>query len=214
MKIEKLNDDKIRITLDMEDLKENDIDLQTFMSNSIESQELFMDMLEKAEKEVGFTTDDYRVMVEALAMSNGNFVLTVTRLKEKQKNTYKKAKINIKRKIPKPNQQKAIYAFDSFDEFCAYCHFLQKDILKNVDPFVTSSLLYELQGKYYLVLKNFTITCQALKAFASSITEFAHFVPNSDVFESKLSEYGTIIFEKQAILECLEHFCKNENEMK
>ncbi len=52
MKIEKLSDDKIRITLNMDDLKENDIDFQSFMSNSIESQDLFMDMLEKAEKEV------------------------------------------------------------------------------------------------------------------------------------------------------------------
>lgn len=52
MKIEKLSDDKIRITLNIDDLKENDIDFQSFMSNSIESQDLFMDMLEKAEKEV------------------------------------------------------------------------------------------------------------------------------------------------------------------
>lgn len=52
MKIEKLNDDKIRITLNLKDLEENHIDFHTFMSNSIESQELFLDMLDKAEKEL------------------------------------------------------------------------------------------------------------------------------------------------------------------
>ena len=52
MKLEKLNDNKIRITLNLDDLKENHIDFHTFMSNSIESQELFLDMLDKAEKEL------------------------------------------------------------------------------------------------------------------------------------------------------------------
>lgn len=70
MKIEKLNDNKIRITLNLKDLEENNVDLHTFMSNSIESQELFLNMLDKAEEEVGFITDDYRVMIEALAMSD------------------------------------------------------------------------------------------------------------------------------------------------
>ena len=90
MKIEKLNEDKIRITLNLEDLKEKDIDFHSFMSNSIESQEIFLDMLEEAEREVGFVTDDYRIMIEALAMKDGNFILTVTRLSDKEKSTYKK----------------------------------------------------------------------------------------------------------------------------
>lgn len=70
MKIEKLNEDKIRITLNMEDLTERNIDYHTFMSNSIESQSIFLDMLNKAEKEVGFYTDDCRIMIEALALKN------------------------------------------------------------------------------------------------------------------------------------------------
>ena len=37
LKIEKLNEDKIRITLSHEDLAKKDIDFHDFMSNSIES---------------------------------------------------------------------------------------------------------------------------------------------------------------------------------
>ncbi len=54
MKIEKLTENKIRIILDIQDLKEKNIDLHSFMSDSIESQDLFYDMLDKAEKEVRF----------------------------------------------------------------------------------------------------------------------------------------------------------------
>lgn len=40
------------------------------MSNSIESQDIFLDMLSKAEKEVGFYTDNCRIMIEALALKD------------------------------------------------------------------------------------------------------------------------------------------------
>lgn len=70
MKIEKLNENKIRITLNMDDLNERNIDFQSFMSNSIESQDIFLDMLNRAEKEVGFNTDDCKIMIEALALND------------------------------------------------------------------------------------------------------------------------------------------------
>lgn len=73
MQIEKLNENKIRITLNLEDLKENNIDLHSFMASSIESQDLFYSMLDKAEKEVGFETKDYKLMIEALAIPNRKF---------------------------------------------------------------------------------------------------------------------------------------------
>lgn len=48
-----------------------------------------------------------------------------------------------------------------------------------------------------------------LKSFASSITEFAHFVDDTDLFESKLMEYGKVILKNNAITMCLKHFVKN-----
>lgn len=210
MKIEKLNDDKIRITLNMEDLKEQDIDFHSFMSNPIETQDLFMNMLEKAEKEVGFVTDDYRVMIEALVTSSDTFVLTVTRINpEKQKSTYKSKKIGIKRKSIAINAKKAIYCFDSFDEFLEYCKFLKNDILQYLSDFVNSNKLYEYNNKYYLVLEDIHMNTHLLKSFTSGITEFACFINNSDLFESKLLEYGKIIFENNAIRQCFKHFIKN-----
>ena len=73
MRIEKLTDNKIRIVLNLEDLKENNIDFHSFMSNSIESQDLFLDMLAKAEKEIGFQTLNCKLMIEAIATSDRSF---------------------------------------------------------------------------------------------------------------------------------------------
>lgn len=208
MKLEKLNDNKIRITLNSDDLKENDIDFHTFMSNPIESQELFFSVLDKAEKELGFVTEDYKIMVEALAMSNGNFILTVTRIEpEKGKSTYKRKKINIKRKTCITDGSKAIYSFNSFDEFCEFCKFLNNNILKNINSFVDSVSLYEYNKKYYLIFSNLHMNSNLLKSFCSSITEFASFVDHADLFEIKLLEYGNLIMKDNAIDIALSHFC-------
>jgi len=75
MKFEKLTENKIRIILNMEDLREKNIDFHSFMSSSVESQVLFLDMLEKAEEEIGFATKDYKLIIEALASSDRKLYL-------------------------------------------------------------------------------------------------------------------------------------------
>ena len=52
MRFEKLSNDKIRIILDLQDLEDNDIDYQSFMSNSSDSQKLFMEILDEAEEQI------------------------------------------------------------------------------------------------------------------------------------------------------------------
>ena len=58
MKIEKLTDDKLKITLSIDDLEERNINLHSFMYNSPESQDLFWELLQTAEKDYGFHIDD------------------------------------------------------------------------------------------------------------------------------------------------------------
>lgn len=75
MQIEKITENKIRIILNIQDLQGKNIDLHTFMSNSIESQDLFYEMLNKAEKEVGFETKNYKLIIESLAIPNRKFYI-------------------------------------------------------------------------------------------------------------------------------------------
>ena len=48
MQFEKINDDKIRIIFNLQDLKEKNIDYHDFMANSIATQSIFLDMLSQA----------------------------------------------------------------------------------------------------------------------------------------------------------------------
>ena len=208
MKIEKLNENKIRITLNIEDLNERNISMQSFMSNSIESQDIFMDMLDKADEEVGFNTDDCRIMIEALALKNGVFVLTITKFEhDTEKTPLRRKNVHIKRKNPDINLEKTIYSFESFDSFCEFCNFLSNTLEEiQILDFAKESSLYEYNSNYYLILSNINVNSKSLKYICSSITEFAHFVNSSELFESKIKEYGRLVIDKNAILTCMEYF--------
>jgi len=207
MKIEKLDENKIRITLNLEDLKEKDIDLHTFMSNSIESQRIFLDMLEEAEKEVGFKTDNYRVMIEALALSNGTFVLTVTKFEtdiDREKNKYKK--VHIKRKLTDLNNKDMIYRFSSFEEFCDFCGIFAQESIINRKNFCSKCSLYTYNQNYYLILSNINFSLKFTKAFFNHIIEYASPVHNSNLFNGKIQEYGKAIIKSNALNVCLKYF--------
>lgn len=205
MRFEKLEEDKIRITLTHEDLVKKDIDFHSFMSNSMESQELFFDMLEEAEKEIGFITKDYVIRIEALAMAGGNFVLTVTRsLPEKVKSNTRK-KVHIKRKRANVEEADVIYSFSTFEDFCSFATFFKKQHFKTVN-LAEKVLLYKYQHTYYLALNGINVGFSDLKKLFSSITEFATFVSHSKAFSAKLSESGKLVLKHNALNIGMKHF--------
>lgn len=205
MRFEKLNENKIRITLSNEDLIKKDIDFHSFMSNSIESQDLFFDMLAEAEKEIGFVTKDYLIRIEALAMAGGDFILTVTRsLPDKSKNNVRK-KVHIKRKNVKLDSSQFIYCFDKFDDYCSFVEFFNKSGFK-YNNLADSILLYEYNKAYYLSISDINLEYPNLKKLFSCITEFATFVNHSEVFASKLAETAKLIMKNNAIRVGIKYF--------
>lgn len=201
MQIEKLNENKIRITLNLEDLKEKNVDLHSFMSSSIESQNLFYDMLDKAEREIGFKTKDYKLMIEALAAPEGNFILTVTRfLPEKEENK----KLKVKRKNICPEDNLSIYMFNTFDDYLEFCNYIQRYLNSSTYTQLEQTSLYQYNSKYYLRINN--ICLGNFKSIHCSIIEFATYITNSSLFERKLIEYGKVIFKTNAINECIKAF--------
>ena len=207
MKIEKITENKIRIILNSDDLRAKNIDLHSLMSNSIESQSLFVDMLDEAEKKVGFITKDYKIRIEALAMSDGNFILTITRF-GKNINTETKPlrmkKVKIKRKNLDMTSKQLIYRFDNFDDFCNFSNFISK--LDNFTSIANNIVLYLYQDTYYLCLSNINIEHKSIKQLYTLITEFGTYVDNSEVFGRKLAECGKIAIKNNAIKTCIKYF--------
>ena len=203
MKIEKITENKIRIILSLSDLEEEHIDLHSFMSNSAESQALFCSLLSKAEKEVGFHTKDYKLMIEAIAIPEGNFILTITRLPEKEQS---KRQVKIKRKTSTVNEGLVIYSFNSFDDYCEFCKYLSLHLKSENYLKLKKVSLCLYNSKYYLCIHINKSNLPIVKAINCEISEFGNSVNNPDLFERKLLEYGKVIFKTNAILNCVKTF--------
>lgn len=201
MKFEKLNKDKIRIILTLNDLQDKDIDYQSFMSNSISVQKFFLDVLAEAEEKIGFDTKDYKIRIEALATSDNEFIITVTRYMP-----FSRKSPTIKRKSTAITNSKAIYSFLSFEEFCSFCNFLNNDMIANLNRFAKSFDLYFYKNSYFLIVDKIISEDTYFKKFNSVISEFSEYISSSSLLENKLLEYGDLIFSKKAIKSCIKHF--------
>ncbi len=212
MKFEKLNENKIKITLSMHDLEEKDINFHDFMSNSLESQDLFLDMLEEAEEKIGFKTRNCKVKIEALAMTENDFVLTVTRILPDtlKKHFYvsPKKKVKAKRKIQDLQSAHLIYKFNSFDDYCYFIEFMLKNDLQDANKIAKEISVYIFKDFYYLILSNLNTEYKKLSKFFTAITEFGSYVVDPDLFAFKLKECGTIFMKNNALKKSLSYFSK------
>ena len=133
---------KVLLNDDIEELKNKNVDFHSFMSNPIETQSFFLDMLDEAEREIGFSTENYRIAIEAVAMSNGNFIFTVTRIQEQNKFT--KKKLHIKKKIETLGRSNtSIFEFENFEDFCDFCNYLNNSIFVTIKDYIKSNILYK-----------------------------------------------------------------------
>lgn len=208
MKIEKLSENKIRITLSHQDLAQKNIDFHSFMANSIDSQDLVFDVLDEAEKEIGFVTKNYQIRIEAIAITGGDFILTVTRSLPETTNkvsSLSRKKVNVKRKRCDYEASQLVYSFFTFDDFCNFIEFFSSNHLP-VTNIAKSIVLYEYKNTYYLVFKQINLNYQYLKKLCSSITEFATYKTNPDLFIVKLIERGNVIMKNNAIKTGIKHF--------
>ena len=201
MKIEKLTENKLKITLSIDDLEERNINLHSFMYNSPESQDLFWELLQTAEKECGFNVDDSMIYVEASTTGSGNFTLLVTKTNEKPiaekiskvKNTPKQ-NFKLKRKSAPLKASNTIYVFETFDDICEFCKICDVTILNN-------NILYKMNENYYLKIDEMPY---------NMILDYASIAKNPNILEAQLNEYGSIVIEENALETIASHFNKKK----
>lgn len=210
MKIEKLTENKIRIIMTQEDLKNHNIDLHTIMSKTVQSQGLFLEILNKAQQEVNFNTDGCKLLIEAFS-TDGFFIFTITKYSDNNtnQNTYATSKpksLKVKRKITNQNSALCIYSLDSFDAFCNLCTFIKNTSSLSIRGLVKEASLYEYNGTYYLLLNHINLTHKHLNRFYNYMSEFANPISHSEEFESKIKEHGNVVIKTNALYTGIKFF--------
>lgn len=91
--------------------------------------------------------------------------------------------------------------------FVIFVIFLKTLGIENeLSNFAKASELYEYNSNFYLILSDIDVNSKKLNFICSSITEFAHFVNSSELFESKIKEYGKLVIKENALSTCMEYF--------
>jgi len=203
MKIEKLTENKIRIILKIEEMNNNNINLHDFMIDNIKSKNFFIDILDKAEKEFGFKTKGYKLLIEAFSSLDDVFVFTITKYLENQNN---KKILKAVKKEKKYLLNFPIYSFNNFEDFCVLCEFLSNtnfpltNIAKNIS-------LYLYNNTYYLVFIKPNLSYPYLKTLLAIISEFSNGnIKKNNNFNSILLEHGKLIMNKNAFLTGIKYF--------
>lgn len=208
MKLEKLTENKIRVILNLEDLEKEDLTLQDFLANAQGFQKFFVNMLDRAEKELGFVTKDCKLLIESFSSPDGVFVFTITKFSKNAPqnsnnkiNTRKKL-VGVKKRtnINALQNNHNIYAFNNFDEFCSFCNAINSSNILNRKPKLAKNIaLYLYNNTYYLILHDINLKNKNLEHFYSYISEFSKLINYTEGFEGKLLEHGKLIIKNNAI---------------
>jgi len=205
MRIEKVNENVLKVTITLNDLEERNIDLGSLNYNSPAAQELFWDMMERAEEEYGFASNDSQLIFEASPENEEGFVVTITKIdsdgefesiQKYIKSKYKNSDLRQKKKKSKVCSALKIYCFNSIDDLCK--------LSKQIIPFYKGeSTVTKYKNCYYLLLTG--SSASSSKSLGILLDEYATQVTNTSFFEGYLNEYGEKIIEDNA-LETLNSF--------
>jgi len=201
MKIEKISDNKIKVTLSTSDLHERNLDFSALTYNSPQAQVLFWDMLHQAEAEFGFSAADAQLFIEATPGSGDNLVITLTKVEEDGdfesiqkyiRNRFKRSELKTKKKSKKVSSGILLYSFDEFEDLC-------KVVGSISESYSGDSTLYKYEDSYYLLMTNTAIANTKPDYFDSLMSEYATKINNSSFVDGFLNEYGTKMIEYNAI---------------
>ena len=160
MQIQKIDNNKIEVFINMEDLNRNNISLNNFMSTFIEKQDLYFYILNLACKKSGFSLDNCKIKVDSFAiLSKRIFVLIITRI----------PRLIYINKIFK-NSTFFIVRFKNFNTLTSFCNSINSNI---------NSTLYYYKKSYYLKID--ILYMRDFKRIFFILKEFAN-----DVFENSL----------------------------
>ena len=202
MKIERITENKIRVILKKDDLKNKSIDMNKILLSSPESQSLFLEILDRAKEEINFNTDGHKLLIEAFLQENDIIVCTITKFIEKSNKRKKYMTTSNEKKSTLKNCY--IYQFEDLEYFCNFCSFIHKKM--SLKGLFRSSILYFYKDTYYLVLNGINNSNNSLENFHSISLEFFNFPTLSKNFEFKLKEHGRIVMKNNAIATGIKHF--------
>lgn len=178
LKIEKIEINKIKVTLSALDLIDMNVSVKSLTPDSPMLHGFLHEVMEKVKAETGFNPYSGQVMVEATPAGDG-IVLMVTKLSEEKKKKPKSVRVAGHR-----SASKITYRFRHFENVCNV--FLHTDSKK-----FEKASLYEYMDNFYIVIH---------KGMVAGISEFGDSRGTVALSESFLAEHGKLHAKNESLV--------------
>ncbi len=196
MKIEKINDKKIKIFLSQEDLEEHNIKISEFITRSEKTQSFFKDMMEIACKTLDFYIDTNKFIIEAIPYNENSIVLIITKASDMDVTDILEKLAFDKNLITK----NISISFNKNESICIYC-FKSLDTIINLSKRLicsNNSSLFKYKNLYYLIVD--TLEEENSEYINSILGEYGKKQKSSDLSKSFFLEHGEVIIKQDALL--------------
>ncbi|MFC4103756.1 genetic competence negative regulator [Paenibacillus xanthanilyticus] len=202
MKIERLNQDKIRIFLTFDDLLERGIQKEDMWREIPKVHELFSEMMDQAYTELGFDASG-PLAVEVFALPAQGMVVIVTRGKvgtrpeERAAEEEENDEDVYELEVTMEQSDVVLYAFRDFEDVIAACKQL------NTAGLSEDGRLYAYNNKYMLAFEPAGLELPRYQALIALLAEYGE---AASVTTAVLDEYGKVIIPSKAVTEICVHF--------
>lgn len=217
MRIEKLDDDKLKIMFNSQELEENNISIHSFLSGSTEAQKLFLAILDIANEEFGFDTNNCNISSETISFGNKDFVIFITKNLINSKvseNSNKISPYNLLELIDQDHTdnnlgflpplkkyeneielEKILYKFSSLEDVFNFCKYANLSIpIKNL-----CSSLYKYENYFFLIIDIKMLDAIKKHLVISILSEYKNYIYLSPLAYTSLIEHSRLILENHAI---------------
>lgn len=191
MKIEKLSENKLRVTLCLKDMLRWNVSYENLLPNNPDTNEMFWDIIHKATEQTGMKFDNCRLIIEAMQPADDICVMIITK---KSLSENRQVKYKFKRNIS-DKMSDYVYVFKSFNDVISfakrnlyYCFLLDG-----------KNSLYR-EGKYIKLVVSFPPELKEYNdAFGDAVCEYADLHHASNFYASYLEEHGKMIIKNNAL---------------
>lgn len=198
MRLERLNQDKIRIFLTFDDLVERGINKEDMWQDIPKVHELFNDMMNQAYQELDFEVSG-PVAVEVFSLPAQGMVVVVTRGKDDEhESAYDDADDEdyYELEVTLDESDDMLFYFNDLEEVIQVAHKLY--------PFLENDgKLYYYNNKYYLLIEELQAEESVLELMIALLSEFGEPSTQSKYI---LAEYGKIVMKEHAIKSICQYF--------
>lgn len=195
MRIEKLNKDKIKVTLTTAELINLDIDVKRLSPDSKELHTFLFHIMETIREETGFNPYNGQVVVEATPSRDGISIMIKRLNRDSKKITKEQFEKVTSVKIKKKKQSaELVFCFETFNDMCGAICGMDRDSLANAS-------LFKLNKTYCILIKNDNENTKGIYI----IKEFAERMSIYPLQNEYIKEHAKLIAKGQKLVEMAEN---------